>query len=136
MIKSVNILVRDAIGRTLLQIRNEDARTAPLLWGFWGGAVDVSDTGPDHAAARELGEELGVDASPDQFAVLAQRGRAAGHLAALLLYTPPLAWSDIRVCEGAGAGFFWRRELLRLPLARPVAWYLEHNPEFFADRPS
>jgi 8-oxo-dGTP pyrophosphatase MutT (NUDIX family) len=128
---SVNIVVRDSRGRTLLQMRDSAAKSSPLLWGFWGGAVDASDESAYHAASRELSEELCVPASPDDFVAIGERVDSRGHLAALVLYEPPLHWADIRVNEGAGAAFFWREEIDRLPVAKAVAWYLERHPHIF-----
>jgi 8-oxo-dGTP pyrophosphatase MutT (NUDIX family) len=98
--------------------------------------MEVSDASPAHCAARELEEELAVRAEPGDFTILACRGRREGQLATLLLYGPPLGWCDIVIGEGAGAGFFWKRELLQLSLAPPVLQHLERHPQFFADRPA
>lgn len=128
---SVNILVRDSQGRTLLQMRDSAAKSSPLLWGFWGGAVDVNDEDAYHAASRELSEELCVSASPGDFTTLGERTDSHGHMAALVLYQPPLHWTDIHVNEGAGAGYFWREEIAQLPIARAIAWFLERHPHIF-----
>lgn len=130
---SVNVIVRDTAGRTLLQMRDSCAMTSPLLWGFWGGAVDASDKSAYDAATRELSEELCVAAAPDDFVSIGRRVDSRRRLAELLWYRPPLSWGQIRVCEGAGAAFFWRREIEKLPLANSVTWYLDRHPELFAD---
>jgi 8-oxo-dGTP pyrophosphatase MutT (NUDIX family) len=130
---SVNVIVRDAAGRTLLQMRDSQTRISPLLWGFWGGAVDVSDESAHDAAARELSEELCVPAASADFLSLGRRVDSRRRLAELLLYRPPLSWKQICICEGAGAAFFWRREMRNLPLTNSVAWYLDRKPEFFCD---
>ncbi|SAK87674.1 pyrimidine (deoxy)nucleoside triphosphate pyrophosphohydrolase [Caballeronia pedi] len=128
---SVNIVVRDSRGRTLLQMRDSAAKSSPLLWGFWGGAVDADDESAHHAAARELCEELCVTAQPGDFEPIGERVDSRGRLAALFLYGPFLRWEDIRVNEGAGAAFFWREEIDRLSVSNAVAWYLERHPHIF-----
>jgi len=134
-LRSVNIIVRDAQGRTLLQMRDGAAMSSPLLWGFWGGAVDANDENACHAAARELREELCVVASPAQFVALGERIDSRGQVAALVLYTPALQWQDIYVNEGAGAAFFWREEIERLPVAKSITWYLERHAHIFSAQP-
>ena len=136
MPRSVNILIRDGGGKTLLQFRDSAASSAPLRWSFWGGRIEESDESDRHAAARELAEELGVHAALEDLAALAERRGSDGQEAVLVLLRRPLHWGDFVVKEGAGAAFFWRRDLLGLPLAKSVAWYLERRSELFADRPS
>lgn len=130
--KSVNILLRGADGRTLLQMR-DGAGAGALTWGFWGGGVEASDVSLADCAVRELGEELRLEALPQDFAFLSFRGRRAGHLAALLLYRRSVAWTEIDVREGAGAGFFWRSELLRIDVSQAVREHLMARPDLFAD---
>jgi 8-oxo-dGTP pyrophosphatase MutT (NUDIX family) len=130
-LSSVNIVVRDSTGRTLLQMRDSAAKTSPLLWGFWGGAVDPGDEDAHHAAARELSEELGVSTKPGDFIALGERIDSRGRLAALLLFEPSLHWKDICVNEGAGAAFFWREEISQLAVSNSLAWYLERHPHIF-----
>jgi 8-oxo-dGTP pyrophosphatase MutT (NUDIX family) len=135
VVRSVNILLHDSRGRTLLQFRDASTQTFPLLWGFWGGAVAPSDASPAHCAARELCEELGLDASPADFVQVGVRESSRGE-AWLMRLPTPVEWGAFRVCEGAGAAFLWRREMLRLPLAKPVADHLRTDPGLFADAPA
>lgn len=132
MIRSVDILVRDSAGRTWLQMRDGAARTAPLCWGFWGGALEAKDATIQQCAARELAEELSVDVSPSDFTQVAEREGRDGQVAPLLLLRRTLEWTDICIGEGAGAGRFWRPEMQSLPLTRAVAWHLGHMPHLFA----
>lgn len=127
----MNVVVRDSQGRTLLQMRDSAAKSSPLLWSFWGGAVDAADESAYHAAARELSEELTVCATPADFVAVGERVDSRGRQAKLFLYTPPLHWNDFRVNEGAGAAFFWRAEIDRLPVSNTLAWYLQRHPELF-----
>jgi len=129
-ITSVNVLIRDKAGRTFLQMRDGKARTEPLTWSFWGGAVDPSDANVESCAARELLEELGVAASPDQFRRLAERVGGDGQIAPLLLFLPPISWPEVSINEGAGAAFFWRSEIEAIPVSKSVGWYLRNRPEF------
>lgn len=54
-------VIRDARGRILLARRTE-GRDLAGLWEFPGGKIEPGEA-PEHALARELREELGIDAS-------------------------------------------------------------------------
>jgi 8-oxo-dGTP pyrophosphatase MutT (NUDIX family) len=131
-VRSVSVLARDSRGRTLLQIRDASTRTFPLLWGFWGGAMSPQDASPAHCAARELREELELDAGPADFSRVGLRTSSTGE-AWLMLYRSPVEWGRFRVREGAGAGFFWRSEILQLPISKPLADHLRTDPELFGE---
>jgi 8-oxo-dGTP pyrophosphatase MutT (NUDIX family) len=132
-IRSVNVLVRDAAGRTFLQMRDGRARLHPLMWGFWGGGMSAEDADIAACAARELQEELRLAAAPADFEHLSERVGSDGQVAPLLLYRPPVHWSDVTILEGAGAGFFWRSEILQLPISKPLADHLRTDPELFGE---
>jgi 8-oxo-dGTP pyrophosphatase MutT (NUDIX family) len=132
-LRSVNILVRDKSGKTLLQMRDSAATTAPLTWSLWGGAVDSEDAGPYECAARELGEELGIHAQADDFTLVGER-RSTTQLALLVCYRHPVQWGNFTVNEGAGAGFFWRGEIELLATSGTLRYYLENYTALFAAR--
>ncbi|WP_198297898.1 NUDIX domain-containing protein [Bordetella genomosp. 9] len=131
MITNVSILVRDRSGRTLLQMRDSNARIGPLAWSFWGGAVERGDADHTHTASRELEEELGVAAHPAEFIEIGRRVGSDGQEAPLMLLTRPVEWGEFRVMEGAGAGYFRAGEIRQLPVTRSVAWYLANKPGVF-----
>ena len=133
-VRSVSVLVRNASGRTLLQLRDSFTETFPLLWGFWGGAMAPIDATPAHCAARELGEELALDALATDFDHVGVRRSSRGE-AWLMLYRRPVEWGMFQVREGAGAAFLWRREIIQLTLAKPVADHLRTDPDLFFDVP-
>lgn len=130
-VRSVDVLVQDHALRTLLQFRDGAAPTYPLLWSFWGGALDEADKTLAHAAARELGEELGILARPDEFELAGKRVARSGRTAPLFRLTRALTWADITVREGAGAGWFHREEILSLPATPSVTFHVEANPVLF-----
>jgi 8-oxo-dGTP pyrophosphatase MutT (NUDIX family) len=131
LITNVSILVRDRLGRSLLQMRDSNARNSPLAWGFWGGAVEREDTDHWHTALRELEEELDIVAHTADFIEIGRRTGSDGQEAPLLLLLRPVEWGEFRVLEGAGAGYFQLDEIRQLPITRSVAWYLANKPDVF-----
>ncbi|ANN79470.1 NUDIX domain-containing protein [Bordetella flabilis] len=131
MITNISILVRDRLGRTLLQMRDSAARNGPLAWSFWGGAVEPEDADHWHTASRELEEELDIVAPPADFIEIGRRTGSDGQEAPLMLLPRPVEWGDFRVLEGAGAAYFHLPEIRQLPVTRSVAWYLAHKPDVF-----
>lgn len=131
MITTVNILVRDRVGRALLQMRDGAAPVGPLTWSFWGGAVEPGDTDPMHTALRELEEELGIAAHPADFTEIGRRKGSDGQEAPLMLLHRAVEWGDFRVQEGAGAAYFHLEEIRQLPVSRTVSWYLANQPSVF-----
>jgi 8-oxo-dGTP pyrophosphatase MutT (NUDIX family) len=131
LITNISILVRDRQGRSLLQMRDGKARSSPLLWGFWGGALEPGDADHLHAASRELEEELGIVAHPADFTEIGRRAGSDGQEAPLMLLARAIEWGGFRVLEGAGAGYFTLDEIRRLPVTRSLAWYVGNKPEVF-----
>lgn len=127
VITSVKIVIKNAEGKILLQMRDgTEGISNPLLWGLWGGGVEESDPSPTFAAARELQEELGIDATEADLQLLGQSELAEGK-EDMYLYTKPLQWGQFVVNEGAGAGFFHKEELLKIPTARSISRLLALN---------
>ncbi len=54
-----SVLLVDAQGKVLLQLRSEDAPASPGQWSFPGGGVEAGET-PEEAARRETLEETGL----------------------------------------------------------------------------
>ena len=77
-VRSVNILVRDCHRRSLLQFRDAATSAFPLTWGLWGGGIAATDDSPAHCAARELAEELAINAKPDDFTLVGARHSTHG----------------------------------------------------------
>jgi 8-oxo-dGTP pyrophosphatase MutT (NUDIX family) len=115
-------------------MRDGSAPKAPLTWSLWGGAFEPDDLGPCECAARELREELGIDAHPTDFTLVGTRSSST-QKAVLMRYAPPLGWRDFSVNEGAGAGFFWRDEIERLSVSIPLRYYFDNYTALFAARP-
>jgi 8-oxo-dGTP pyrophosphatase MutT (NUDIX family) len=113
------LILQNAQGDYLLQMRDDTPGiVTPLQWDSFGGGVEE---GEDilQAAARELEEELGVKASPDELTVekILNVGLSEEHFVRL---KRPLEWGDFKVFEGAGAGFFTPEEIAKIPTTPPV----------------
>lgn len=88
--RAVHVLVFDASGRVLLQKRSMLKDTSAGLWdSSCSGHLDAGED-YDTAAARELGEEIGVRVGP-----------GAG----------PVRWFRIEACEETGWEFVWVYQL-------------------------
>jgi isopentenyldiphosphate isomerase len=84
--RAVHVLVFDGAGRVFLQKRSMQKDLSPGLWdSSCSGHVDSGED-YDSAAARELGEEIGVE-SPSG--------------------SPPSRWFRIDACEPTGWEFVW-----------------------------
>jgi isopentenyl-diphosphate delta-isomerase type 1 len=82
--RAIHVLVFDATGRLFLQKRSLRKDVAPGLWdSSCSGHVDAGED-YDHAAQRELGEELG-----------------------LRLATPPARWFRVEAEARTGWEFVW-----------------------------
>lgn len=60
MRSQIAIVLRDKLGRILLQLRDEKAPRHPNCWGFFGGGIEKGET-PKEALKREAKEELRID---------------------------------------------------------------------------
>jgi 8-oxo-dGTP pyrophosphatase MutT (NUDIX family) len=124
MIVGACLLIKNREGKILLQMRdNNPGVVSPLTWDFFGGACEGNET-PAQGAAREMREELGIEATPEDF-------QEVGSLIThgidehLLAFGRPLEWGDFKIYEGAGAGFFNHKDIALLPLSPPVRALLE-----------
>lgn len=102
------IILQDKRGRICLQLRdNFDYVSGAGKWSFFGDHVESGESWRD-AVIRELEEEIGVKADPDQFAPYA-RLVPDGGLQAYHYYfrlARPVEPNEIRLSEGAGFGFW------------------------------
>lgn len=90
--RAVHVLVFDAQGRVFLQKRSMLKDLSPGLWdSSCSGHLDAGED-YDAAAARELGEEIGVQVT---------HSAGSGHATALE------RWFRIEACEPTGWEFVW-----------------------------
>ncbi len=111
------MLLRDSLGRVLLQFRDSRAPVDALRWSLFGGEVEPGENS-DTAVLRETNEELGISLQYDQLiriADFAKKGLGGEKSAVIYTSTRTVAWGDFRVHEGAGAGFFTLKEIENLP---------------------
>lgn len=86
----------------------------PLQWNFFGGKLEENEN-PLPAAQRELKEEVGISSSTDDFFLLGEMNHDDG-MVYFFKYTPQVNWRDLDIREGAGAGFFTKKEISNLDI--------------------
>jgi len=87
--RAVHVLVFDAAGRTFLQKRSLSKDMSPGCWdAACSGHVDSGED-YDRAAARELGEEIGVRVTPEEL----------------------VRWQRVEACAQTGWEFLWVYQL-------------------------
>lgn len=105
----------DETGRVLLQRRPLHKHHGGA-WEFPGGKIENGEN-PRFALARELAEELGIVADPEDFAAMAFAEEGTEHPIVLLLYTLRSWGNAIEGREGQKWGWFWLEQAENLPLA-------------------
>ncbi len=68
---------------------------------------------PIFSAQRELDEETAISGTEEDFRLIGEMNYDDG-IVYVVEYMPRLEWKDIDVREGAGAGFFSKKEILNL----------------------
>ncbi|MCQ2419434.1 MAG: NUDIX hydrolase [Clostridia bacterium] len=71
-------LIFDRQGEMLLTLRDPEKLRYPNLWGNTGGAVQAGETTRD-AIVREVYEETGIEAAPEDFLLLDADFRSSRH---------------------------------------------------------
>lgn len=125
MAQSVNYIVKNSEGKYLLQMRNgKEGICNPLMWNFFGGGLETPEENPVDAAIREMEEELKIRATEVDFRFLGtvEEGEK---MVSVYEYFASLEWSEIVVSEGAGAGYFTKDEMLRIPLTEKTKLIVE-----------
>lgn len=116
MDKGVAILIRNAQGKALLQMRDGDAPRMALQWAFWCGGFEPEDADMAEAcAARECHEELGLNVNKTEFRKIYTNVKG-DFTQYVCLLERTVEWGDFTVYEGAGAGYFNREEMKKLPM--------------------
>lgn len=106
-----SFIICNAAGEFLLQFRDGTAGIDyPLQWDFFGGACEEDET-IEECSAREMREELGIEALPQDFELVTTQ-TIDGLIEHLVRYTRCVEWGDISLGEGAGYAFFTQEELV------------------------
>ena len=90
--------------KVLMHKRDEKAPIFPLYWSLFGGKIEAGET-PLSAAVRELGEETGLNFSPETFQIFTRIRVTRGSERPTIYYFKTafdrLLISDIRLGEGS-----------------------------------
>ncbi len=124
----VVFVLRNSDGEYLLHFRDGTAGIIhPLQWSFFGGHVEPGES-TFRTAQRELEEEIGVLVDEKDFE-LVHAFELPGRMYEILECRRPINWSDIRLNEGAGCGFFNAEELRHLQNHSPLIDWLRKTIE-------
>lgn len=127
------VWVTDGQGRLLLTCRAPEKRVCPGLWENTGGAVQAGETSRQ-AVARELLEETGLQAAPEDFFFLESRRDAEViYDFYLLRKSAPLSSLRMQPGETSRAAWVTLRELDRMSAAALVAPPIARR--YFSQRP-
>lgn len=118
MLKLSVIIFRNSEEKILLQFRDSAAPSEALGWSFFGGVARGKES-PTEAVIREVKEELGMDFTPSDVRLLAERNWVSpntGKEKMVYFYegVSPLSWGDFTIKEGAGAAFLSKEEIAAL----------------------
>lgn len=97
----------------------------PLQWSFFGGHKEPGER-IERTAQRELEEEIGVHVAEEHFA-LVDTLEYPDRVYHIMECRRPINWTDIRLQEGAGCGFFGVDELQRLENCSPLIDWLRER---------
>lgn len=119
------LLLRNQDRKILLQFRDSNASSTKLGWSFFGGRGEV-DESPIEVLVREIHEELDINIQEEDVLLLAKRdwispNTGTKKIVYLYEYIKPINWGDFQVCEGAGAAFLTKDEILSLENLSPLA---------------
>jgi 8-oxo-dGTP pyrophosphatase MutT (NUDIX family) len=116
MDKGVAMLIRNAEGKVLLQMRDGNAPIMALQWALWCGGFEPEDGDMAEAcAARECQEELAIEVDKTEFENIYTNVKD-DFTQYVCVLKRSIEWGDFRVLEGAGAGFFTLEEMKQLPM--------------------
>ncbi|PIE12885.1 MAG: 7,8-dihydro-8-oxoguanine-triphosphatase [Rhodobacterales bacterium] len=107
------VLVRDAQGRALMQLRDDiPGIAAPGQWSLFGGGVEPGEDLLD-GALREFHEETGIALAPSDLTPLCCFPSQARPDGAIYVFRCArlLVPGDMRLSEGAGFAFLTARQL-------------------------
>ncbi len=114
-LKGNSLVITNAAGEYLMQFRDDNPGISrPLAWDFFGGGIENNESVLE-SAARELHEELGIEATPEQFEVAGEYTYEKG-TDIVIRFQKNVEWGEFILLEGAGCGFFTKQELLQLSL--------------------
>ncbi|MFA6383004.1 MAG: NUDIX domain-containing protein [Parcubacteria group bacterium] len=110
----VAVIIENKKGELLLHLRDENAPYMKNQWCLLGGRIDnKSQETPEHAAAREINEEIGIVVNPKSLKLFKEIILKDGASKSYIFHTIlNLSSDEIKLGEGKEFRFFPKRELL------------------------
>ncbi len=124
----IHVWVRRPDGNYLIQKRSQSLTIHPGMWAATGGSVIAGESSKE-GAARELGEELGIEAEPKELRQFFARKKRNSLVSAWLLERE-IAQSEIRLQEEEVSEVSWATpEHIRSMVA--AGKFCEYGNEYF-----
>lgn len=110
------VILKRADQKVLLQYRDALAPRYPLVWGFFGGKIEINET-PLETAIREAKEELGITVYDAELMLHESYSEDSKTYEKWLFCIPAENHPKLTLNEGQALGWFSKAEIEQLPMA-------------------
>jgi len=121
------VLARDALGRVMLQLRDDfDHIAKPGYWALFGGHVEPGES-VDEAVRREMAEETGLQFAPSDYVPFVRLLSSSGMHHFVYKLLPVVDAAKVSLQEGAGFAFVHSGQFDQFRLLPEARLILNHH---------